>query len=118
MLGSSGMNGPRSGSTHVDQIAAAVSLDMNQWWKPSEAFFNRVPKTIGIAAVQEVGSNEEVCKGMERATKADAVSTTLHTFAGPIDFRSPCACIRAFLSFRTARPAHLERFRDKFGQAS
>ncbi|MEY9785401.1 ParB/RepB/Spo0J family partition protein [Sinorhizobium fredii] len=67
---------------HVEQIATAVSLDMNQWWKPSEAFFNRVPKAIGIAAVQEVGGNEEVCKGMEKDTKADAVTTTLHSLRG------------------------------------
>ncbi|WP_225039945.1 hypothetical protein WGT02_39755 (plasmid) [Rhizobium sp. T1470] len=46
------------------------------------SFFNRVPKAIGIAAVQEVGGNEEVCKGMEKDTKADAVTTTLHILRG------------------------------------
>ncbi|GGB09505.1 chromosome partitioning protein ParB [Brucella endophytica] len=61
----------------ADQIAAAVSLDMNKWWKPSAEFFSRVPKSIAIAAVREAGINESVCKGMEKDTKADAVSTTL-----------------------------------------
>ena len=38
----------------ADQLAAAVALDMTQWWQPTVAgYFGRVPKTLILEAVTE-----------------------------------------------------------------
>lgn len=58
---------------HAAQIAEAVSLDMTKWWKPSEAFFQRVPKAVALQAVKDTGAGDAVAKAIEKATKPDAI---------------------------------------------
>jgi ParB family chromosome partitioning protein len=39
---------------HTDQLAAAVALDMTQWWQPTvTGYLGRVPKTLILEAVTE-----------------------------------------------------------------
>jgi ParB family chromosome partitioning protein len=39
---------------HTDQLAAAVALDMTQWWQPTvPGYLGRVPKTLILEAVTE-----------------------------------------------------------------
>ena len=41
-------------STSTDRLAAAVALDMTQWWQPTVAgYLGRVPKTLILEAVTE-----------------------------------------------------------------
>ncbi len=41
-------------STATDRLAAAVALDMAQWWQPTVAgYLGRVPKTLILEAVTE-----------------------------------------------------------------
>jgi ParB family transcriptional regulator, chromosome partitioning protein len=59
---------------HANDIAEAVGLNMHEWWKPSEAFFKRVPKNVALEAMLEQGAAAALLKGMEKDNKADAIS--------------------------------------------
>jgi ParB family transcriptional regulator, chromosome partitioning protein len=58
-------------------IAAAVGLDMHEWWKPSEGFFKRVPKNVAVDALREKGAAAALVKSMEKDSKADAIITAV-----------------------------------------
>ena len=58
----------------ADTLAAAVDLDMADWWEPTaEAFLNHVPKVQIIAALKEAGP--ELAGGGVDAMKKDALLT-------------------------------------------
>lgn len=46
-----------SGSHAADELAAAVSLDMADWWEPTAAnYLCQVPKSLAVEAVDEAVS--------------------------------------------------------------
>jgi ParB family chromosome partitioning protein len=58
----------------ANTIAAALGLDMADWWEPTaEAYLNHVPKTQIIAALKEAGP--ELAGGGVEAMKKDALVT-------------------------------------------
>ena len=58
----------------ANAIAAALGLDMADWWEPTaEAYLNHVPKAQIIAALKEVGP--EMAGGAVEAMKKDALVT-------------------------------------------
>lgn len=59
----------------VDRLAAAVALDMKQWWQPNTGYFGRVAKPLILAAVTEgksaaAADNIATLKKGEMAEKA------------------------------------------------
>jgi ParB family transcriptional regulator, chromosome partitioning protein len=66
----------------ANAIAAALGLDMADWWEPTaEAYLNHVPKAQIIAALKEVG--RELAGGGVDAMKKDAlVSAAASRLAG------------------------------------
>ena len=74
---------PASGAAgSANAIAAALGLDMADWWAPTaEGYLNHVPKAQIIAALQEVGT--ELASGGVEAMKKDAlVSAAASRLAG------------------------------------
>ncbi|MBI1395413.1 MAG: chromosome partitioning protein ParB [Betaproteobacteria bacterium] len=71
-----------SASASADAIAAALGLDMAEWWEPTaEAYLHHVPKAQIIAALKEAGP--ELAGGGVEAMKKDAlVSTAASRLAG------------------------------------
>ena len=66
----------------ANAIAAALGLDMADWWEPTaEAYLNHVPKAQIIAALKEAGP--ELAGGGVEAMKKDAlVSAAVSRLAG------------------------------------
>ncbi|MBS0304805.1 MAG: hypothetical protein JSR43_05420 [Proteobacteria bacterium] len=66
----------------ANAIAAALGLDMADWWEPTaEAYLNHVPKAQIIAALKEAGA--ELAGGGVEAMKKDAlVSAAASRLAG------------------------------------
>lgn len=67
-------------STVADRLAAAVKLDMTQWWQPTAHYFGRLPKTLILEAVADGKSgasadNIATLKKGEMAVKAAELLT-------------------------------------------
>jgi ParB family chromosome partitioning protein len=63
-------------------IAAALDLDMANWWEPTaEAYLNHVPKAQIIAALKEAGP-ELTSGGVESMKKDALVMTAASRLAG------------------------------------
>jgi ParB family chromosome partitioning protein len=67
-------------STAADRLAAAVTLDMTQWWQPTAGYFGRLPKALILEAVADGKSGPSAdtiatLKKGEMATKAAALLT-------------------------------------------
>jgi predicted anti-sigma-YlaC factor YlaD len=95
----------------ADRLAAAVSLDMAQWWKPSAAYFGRMPKGLILEAVTE-GVSKQAAAG--RPSRRPTRSTELHETAlarrvavsakRPFSGRPPCQPTTAMRPSITLRP--------------
>jgi ParB family chromosome partitioning protein len=49
-----GKQGRTHATAHADQLAAALTLDMTQWWRPTvEGFYQRMPKAALAQAVED-----------------------------------------------------------------
>ncbi|WP_158920894.1 ParB/RepB/Spo0J family partition protein [Acidisphaera sp. S103] len=72
------------GGGHVSQLAAAVSLDMAQWWHPTVAgYLGRVPKPLIIEAVTEgKGAFEANCLAGLKKTEMAGRAAELLTGTG------------------------------------
>lgn len=57
----------------ADAIAAAVGLDMSNWWTPDAHYLNAVPKAKLIEAVRE-GAGAKAAAGLEGLKKGEAVA--------------------------------------------
>lgn len=66
----------------ADAIAAAVGLDMSEFWMPtSESYLNSVPKAKVIEAVRE-GAGAEAAAGLEGLKKGEAVALAQQRLQG------------------------------------
>jgi ParB family chromosome partitioning protein len=66
----------------ADAIAAAVDLDMSNWWAAtSESYLNSVPKAKVIDAVRE-GAGAEAAAGLEGLKKSEAVAQAQQRLQG------------------------------------
>jgi ParB family chromosome partitioning protein len=81
---------------HADQIAAAVNLDMAQWWQPTAtSYLGRVPKARILEAMTE-GVSREAAENLAKLKKDALVAHAEERLAGtgwlPAILRSPpCA---------------------------
>jgi ParB family chromosome partitioning protein len=78
---------------HADRLAAALGLDMAQWWQPTAAsYFRQVPKAIILEAVRE-GHSPEAAENLAKLKKdalaAEAEQRLKDSFWLPEILRSP-----------------------------
>jgi ParB family chromosome partitioning protein len=65
-----------------DHLGRLLGIDVAQWWRPNGAnYFDRVPKTVTLAALQEVGGPAfaTAYAGLKKAALAQSAE---HVFAG------------------------------------
>ena len=68
--------------TAADQLAAAVALDMAQWWQPTVAgYFGRVPKTLILEAVRE-GQGPEAADNLAALKKGEMAERAAERLTG------------------------------------
>jgi len=66
----------------ANAVAAAVGLDMAEWWEPTPGgFLNHVPKGQIVAALKEAGT-ELACGGVEAMKKDALVTVAVSRLAG------------------------------------
>ncbi len=65
--------------TVTQQLAAAVSLDMAQWWQPTASYFGRVPKPLILEAVAEGkdGAAAEAIAALKKGDMAERAAALL-----------------------------------------
>ena len=78
---------------HADQLAAAVGLDMTEWWKPTAAsYLGRVSKARILEAVSE-GVSPEAAENFAKLKKDALVALAEERLAGtgwlPVVLRPP-----------------------------
>jgi ParB family chromosome partitioning protein len=81
---SQAVNGLQSDDSRspFDELAAAASLDMHEWWTPTaEGYFNSLPKAAILAAVKEA-SSPEVVGPLELLKKASLAKSAEEKVAG------------------------------------
>jgi ParB family transcriptional regulator, chromosome partitioning protein len=67
---------------HADQLAAALDLDMAQWWQPTGAgYLSRVPKATVLAAVSE-GVTKGAAENLAKLKKEALVTHAEERLAG------------------------------------
>jgi ParB family chromosome partitioning protein len=68
----------------VDRLAAAVRLDMTQWWQPTAAYFGRVPNALILEALTEAAGKEEAehAAKLNKGDMADYAATLSSAPAG------------------------------------
>jgi ParB family chromosome partitioning protein len=70
------------GSHSSDELAAAVSLDMADWWEPTAGnYLRQVPKALIVAAVSE-GVSVEAATALEKLPKEELVARAEAQLAG------------------------------------
>ena len=87
---------PTCRSAHADQLATALSLDMNAWWSLERGdYLGRVSKDKIAAAVAE-GVGPQAADNIAGLKKAGMVAAALDRLAGtnwlPKTLRTPTAC--------------------------
>lgn len=71
-----------SSALEMNVLAAAVGLDMADWWEPTaEGFLNHVPKAQIVAALREAGPGL-AADGVEAMKKDVLVTTALARLKG------------------------------------
>jgi ParB family chromosome partitioning protein len=73
--------GPRSCAFH-DHLGRLLEIDVASWWRPTGAnYFDRVPKSLALAALTEVGGSE-LAGRYSSARKAELAQTCERIFSG------------------------------------
>ncbi|MFN3944044.1 MAG: ParB/RepB/Spo0J family partition protein [Allosphingosinicella sp.] len=67
-----------------DHLGRLLGIDVAKWWRPTGAnFFDRVPKSMTLAALEEIGGSA-FAYGYSKAKKAELSETAERVFAGKI----------------------------------
>lgn len=67
-----------------DHLGHLLGIDVAKWWRPTGAnFFDRVPKSVTLAALEEVGGAVFAC-GYSKSKKAELSETAERIFAGSV----------------------------------
>ncbi len=67
-----------------DHLGRLLGIDVAKWWRPTGAnFFDRVPKGVTLAALEEVGGAVFAC-GYSKSKKAELSETAERIFAGSV----------------------------------
>lgn len=67
-----------------DHLGRLLGIDVAKWWRPTGAnFFDRVPKSVTLSALEEIGGAAFAC-GHSKAKKAELSETAERIFAGNI----------------------------------
>lgn len=67
-----------------DHLGRLLGIDVAKWWRPTGAnFFDRVPKSVTLAALEEVGGAVFAC-GYSKSKKAELSETAERIFAGSV----------------------------------
>ena len=78
---SAGIPGGR-GCTFHDHLGALLAIDVAAWWRPTGAnYFDRVPKSVSLAALTEVGG-PTLAGPYAKAKKAELAQACERIFAG------------------------------------
>jgi ParB family transcriptional regulator, chromosome partitioning protein len=73
--------GPRSCPFH-DHLGQLLGIDVARWWRPTGAnYFDRVPKSVTLAALADVGG-QDLANRYANARKAELAQTCERIFAG------------------------------------
>ena len=73
--------GPRACAFH-DHLGALLGIDVARWWRPTGAnYFDRVPKSVTLAALAEVGG-PELAGRYASAKKAELAQSCERIFSG------------------------------------
>ena len=80
---------------HADQLAAALALDMTQWWQPTgDSYLSRIPKARVLEAVAE-GVSPSAAENLAKLKKDALAKMAEERLAGtgwlPALLRSPAA---------------------------
>jgi ParB family transcriptional regulator, chromosome partitioning protein len=68
-----------------DHLGQLLGIDVAKWWRPTGAnYFDRVPKSVTLAALEEVGG-AGFASGYAKSRKAELSETAERIFAGSID---------------------------------
>ena len=75
--------GGRTCSFH-DHLGRLLGIDVAKWWRPTGAnFFDRVPKSVTLAALEDVGG-AAFAGGYSKSKKAELSETAERIFAGSV----------------------------------
>jgi len=67
-----------------DHLGHLLGIDVAKWWRPTGAnFFDRVPKSVTLSALEEIGGAAFAC-GYSKAKKAELSETAERIFAGQV----------------------------------
>jgi ParB family chromosome partitioning protein len=67
-----------------DHLGQLLGIDVAKWWRPTGAnFFDRVPKSVTLAALEEIGGAVFAC-GYSKSKKAELSETAERIFAGSV----------------------------------
>jgi ParB family transcriptional regulator, chromosome partitioning protein len=67
-----------------DHLGRLIGIDVAKWWRPTGAnYFDRVPKSMTLAALEEVGG-AAFASGYSKAKKAELSETAERVFAGNV----------------------------------
>lgn len=67
-----------------DHLGRLLGIDVAKWWRPTGAnFFDRVPKSVTLAALEEIGGAVFAC-GYSKSKKAELSETAERIFAGSV----------------------------------
>jgi ParB family chromosome partitioning protein len=67
-----------------DHLGRMLGIDVAKWWRPTGAnFFDRVPKSVTLAALEDVGGAVFAC-GYSKSKKAELSETAERIFAGSV----------------------------------
>jgi ParB family chromosome partitioning protein len=67
--------------TAADRLASAVTLDMEEWWQPSAAYFGRLPKALILDAVAE-GKGKSAAVNLATLKKGEMASKAADLLTG------------------------------------
>lgn len=77
------LDGPRSCAFH-DHLGRLLDIDVAKWWRPTGTnYFDRVPKSITLAALTEVGG-PAFADRYSKAKKAELAQSCERIFAGDV----------------------------------
>ena len=67
-----------------DHLGRLLGIDVAKWWRPTGAnFFDRVPKSVTLAALEKIGGAVFAC-GYSKSKKAELSETAERIFAGSV----------------------------------
>lgn len=74
----------KTGSSFIDHLGQRLDIDVASWWRPSAAnYFDRVPKSMTVTALTDVGGTELAAR-YGNAKKAELASAAEKLFRGDV----------------------------------